>query len=562
MRRPRPRSSLAGQILVVQVLLFAVVLVGVGAVSVTQTRQASLDAQERRVRQVAEYVASLPLVRRQLADTTGGRTAATALTVTAEQLRTTSDVAVLLLATPDGRVVASPADPRLQGTTLPAAPGGPADDPSWLGQVRLGEGTSTAARVPVLADEDGGTAGGAAGGAVGRAAGDVVGAVLVGQDAVPWSAQLRTALPDLGTYLGMSALVGVLGAWLLARRVKSQTLGLEPQEIASLATHREAVLRGIREGVIALDPDGVVTVANDAARDLLDLPAGSVGRQVRTLALPPEVVDLLTGGPAPSDRPVVAGERLLVLNRTVLHRSGTTGGEAVGTVTTMRDRTELAALQHQLGLSRTATQALRAQTHEFANRLHTISGLVQLGRYDDVVGFIDRVSRGHAELGEQIAAQVDDPALAALLLAGTSVADERDVELVLAPGAHLPAVPDDLSDDLVTVVGNLVDNAVDAAAGTGGGTVEVDVRDDGAGGAVVRVRDDGPGVDPGLLTELVRRGTTTKHDPSPGGHGVGLALVQLVCHRRGGQLQLQRGDRGGATFTATLPARPRTAPRA
>nr|WP_246316404.1 ATP-binding protein [Kineococcus aurantiacus] len=228
----------------------------------------------------------------------------------------------------------------------------------------------------------------------------------------------------------------------------------------------------------------------------------------------------------------------------------------------MRDRTELVALQHQLGLSRTTTQALRAQTHEFANRLHTISGLVQLGRYDDVVGFIDRVSRAHAELGEQIAAQVGDPALAALLLASTSVADERDVELVLAAEAELPAVPDDLSDDLVTVVGNLVDNAVDAAAGTGGGTVEVDVRDDGAGGAVVLVRDDGPGVDPRLLPHLVRRGTTSKDDSPPGGHGVGLALVQLVCHRRGGKLELHRGEHGGATFTATLPSPPSAVVRA
>ena len=543
----RRRPGLAGQILLVQVLLFAVVLVGVGAVSVSQSRQASADAQERRVRQVAEYVASLPLVRRQLADAVAGRTSADALTATAEQLRTTSDVAVLLVADPAGRVVSSPADPRLAGGRLPAPAGADAADPSWLGEVRLGEARSVAARVPVLADG-------------GAPAGSVVGAVLVGQDAVPWSAELRTALPDLATYLGMSALVGVLGAWLLARRVKSQTLGLEPDEIASLATHREAVLRGIREGVVALDPDGVVTVANDAARDLLALPPDVVGRRVEALGLPQQVVEVLTSGPAPSDRPVVSDDRLLVLNRTVLRRSGS--AEAAGTVTTMRDRTELVALQHELGVSRAATQALRAQTHEFANRLHTISGLVQLRRYDDVVGFIDRVSRAHAALGERIAAQVADPAVAALLVATTSVADERDVELVLAPGAHLPPVAADLSDDLVTVVGNLVDNAVDAAAGAGGGTVEVDVRDDGAGGAVVLVRDDGPGVDPRLLPELVRRGTTSKDGTSPGGRGIGLALVQLVCHRRGGSLELGRAEHGGAVFTAVLPPHPAGGPRA
>ncbi|WP_432545806.1 sensor histidine kinase [Kineococcus sp. SYSU DK004] len=550
MGRSFRRSSLAGQILLVQVLLFAVVLVGVGAVSVAQSRQASTDAQERRVRQVAEHVASLPLLRDQLGAVAQARGSALALTATAEQLRTTSDVAVVLVADPGGRVVASPADPRLVGSRLPEPPGGERDDPSWLGEVSLGERRTVVARVPVLADDGPGA---------GPAPGSVVGAVLVGQERPTWGAELRTALPDLATYLGMSALVGVLGAWLLARRVKSQTLGLEPGEIASLATHREAVLRGIREGVVALDVDGVVTVANDAARELLDLPADVVGRRVDGLGLPGEVVDQLTRGPAPLDRPVVSGERLLVLNRTLLRRAG--AAEPVGSVTTMRDRTELVALQHELGASRTTTQALRAQTHEFANRLHTISGLVQLGRYEEVVGFIDRVSRGHAELGGAIAARVGDPALAALLVAGTSVADERDVDLVLAPGTHLPAVSEDLSDDLVTVVGNLVDNAVDAAAGAGGGTVEVEVRDDGAGGAVVVVRDDGPGVDPDLLPELVRRGTTTKESSHPGGRGVGLALVQLVCHRRGGSLTLDRGQDGGAAFTAALPARERAGTR-
>ncbi|NAZ85371.1 sensor histidine kinase [Kineococcus indalonis] len=554
----RRRSSLAGQILLVQVLLFAVVLTGVGAVSVSQSRQASADAQERRVRQVAEYVASLPLVRRQLGEVADGRSTAVALTVTVEQLRTTSDVAVLLAAGPDGRVAASPADPRLVGTALPEPPGGERGDPSWLGEVDLGraglgERRAVAARVPVLADDPGTTA---------HPPGSVVGAVLVAQDSAPWSRELRTALPDLATYLGMSALVGLLGAWLLARRVKSQTLGLEPDEIASLATHREAVLRGIREGVLALDPDGVVTVANDAARELLDLPADAVGRRVDALGLPREVVAVLTRDPAPSDRPVVADDRLLVLNRTVLHRAGGAGAEPAGTVTTMRDRTELVALQHELGLSRTSTQALRAQTHEFANRLHTISGLVQLGRYEEVVHFVDRVSRAHADLGERISARVGDPALAALLVASTSVADERDVDLVLAPGADLPRVGEDLSDDLVTVVGNLVDNAVDAAAGAGGGTVEVDVRGDGSGGAVVVVRDDGPGVDPDLLPQLVQRGTSTKETSHPGGRGVGLTLVQLVCHRRGGSLQLRRGEHGGARFTAVLPARERVRPGA
>ena len=54
-------------------------------------------------------------------------------------------------------------------------------------------------------------------------------------------------------------------------------------------------------------------------------------------------------------------------------------------MTTLRDRTELAKLESELGAFRGTTDLLRAQAHEFANQLHTISGLIQIGEYDEVV---------------------------------------------------------------------------------------------------------------------------------------------------------------------------------
>ncbi|NED01574.1 ATPase, partial [Streptomyces sp. SID6648] len=64
-------------------------------------------------------------------------------------------------------------------------------------------------------------------------------------------------------YLGVASGLGVAGSWLLARRVKRQTLGLEPREIAGLAEHREAMLYGIAEGVVALDPQHRLTLVNE-----------------------------------------------------------------------------------------------------------------------------------------------------------------------------------------------------------------------------------------------------------------------------------------------------------
>jgi two-component system CitB family sensor kinase len=228
-------------------------------------------------------------------------------------------------------------------------------------------------------------------------------------------------------------------------------------------------------------------------------------------------------------------------------------GRVLGSVTTLRDRTELAELRRELGVVRHATDTLRAQTHEFSNQLHVISGLVQLREYDEVVRFIDAVSRGRAQLDEEVTTRVADPALAALLVAKASLAAERGVELRFAEGAGLGRIDEELSVDLTTVVGNLVDNALDAV-GSGQasreGWVEVDLRED-ADEVVVEVRDSGPGVEPGIAGQVFDRGFSTKASDDAVGRGFGLALTGLVCRRRGGSVQVRNDP--GAVFTARLP---------
>ena len=101
----------------------------------------------------------------------------------------------------------------------------------------------------------------------------------------------------------------------------------------------------------------------------------------------------------------------------------------IGTVTTMRDSTELARMQGQLSSHKSVTDTLRAQTHEFANQLHTISGLVQLGEYDSVRDLVGTLTRRRAEISDAVTRRISDPAVAALLIAKTSLAAESGVAL-------------------------------------------------------------------------------------------------------------------------------------
>ena len=249
---------------------------------------------------------------------------------------------------------------------------------------------------------------------------------------------------------------------------------------------------------------------------------------------------------------MVASERVLVLNRMPV----SSRGRAMGSVTTLRDRTELVSLQRELDVTRTTTDTLRAQAHEFRNQLHTISGLIELEEHAEVVDYVSRLTRSQARLNDQVTSQIEDPAVAALLIAKASQAGERGVRLRISDGSRLGRVDERLSTDLATVVGNLVDNALDAIGHTPDGWVAVDIAQRNGQVRVV-VRDSGPGVAPELAEEVFEHGFTTKA-AAGGRRGIGLALIRMVCARRGGRVSVRNDE--GAVFTAGLPVAAGRAP--
>ncbi len=375
--------------------------------------------------------------------------------------------------------------------------------------------------------------------------GQVVGVVSVGSLVDRVGEQVRAALPRLALYVLLALLLGVLGSWLLARRLKRQTFGLEPAEIGQLLEQREATLHGIREGLVVVDRSGRVTLVNDEAVRLLDIPADSVGQLLADLELSPRLRDVLGGVVDGDDEIVLRAGRVLVLNRKALD----VRGRPIGAVTTLRDRSRLDDLTRELDGARSVSDALRAQAHEFANRMHTVAGLLELGEYAEAQGFIDRTSAASDELAARLTAQIGEPSVAALLLAKASSAAERGAELRVDARAALPLGTGVDPDALITVLGNLVDNALEALGGDPG-WVEVQLvpRVD---GVLVEVRDSGPGVAADIVDEVFRHGFTTKVAQEAGARGLGLALSRQACVARGGWVQV-RND-GGAVFTALLP---------
>src|SRR5438309_3906216 len=527
----KTRLPLAYQILGFQVAIILVSALIGAAAAVWQASQ-ELDRQsEQRSLAIAESVAENASIQQGLLN--GDPDAV--IQQTAERIRHSTGASYVVVTDSAGIRYSHP-NPALIGQPVDENPASVLAGQPWVGVQRGTLGVSARGKAPIFAN------------------GKVIGMVSVGFLEPPLDQRLLSELPGFGTTLLPSLAIGVIASWLLASRLKRQTFGLEPYEIAGLLEEREASLQGIHEGAVATDRDGTITLANDEARRLLSLPPHGVGRRVAQVLPQGRLLKFLSGGLKDEDEVLLAGDRVLVASR----RAILVRGHEVGHVATLRDTTELTGLARGLGVD-SLTDALRAQAHEFANRLHTIAGLMQVGRAEEAMNLIAPASGVHQELTEALLERVGDPVLGALLLAKAAIASERGIDLRVSEDtvmtrsasgrAHGASSLD--SEDLITLLGNLIDNALDAAASSSDErwvSVSVTEQDD---ELVLEVHDSGSGIPEGVGGQIFQEGFTTKAGPNRKRRGFGLALVRQVARRNGGDVTAV--NNGGALFAVRIP---------
>jgi two-component system CitB family sensor kinase len=529
------RQRLSTQVVIMMVAILVVTMAaGFAVVQWNLNRQ--LDEQyEQRALAVAESLASQPGLQQAVsAGDPGGVGPQGAVQAMAMAAMRSTAAAFVVVANHEGIRYSHP-NPRLIGTPV----GYPDVEPQssepfrtgkpWMGIQHGTLGVEATGKVPIFSH------------------GQLIGQVSAGFLTTTVAGQAARALPELAVYFLAVLALGVLAALGLSRRLKRQTFGLELREIAALLQEREAMLHGIREGVLGYDKNERIVLANDFARQLLELPPDFVGRPLRQVLPPGRLADVVTGEIEGSDLLVLRGDRVLAANRMpICHERR----RHLGWVVTFQDRTESEALKRQLDDAIGLTETLRAQSHEFANRLHTLVGLVELGRYSEAIQFVTEVSTARADLTDRLQADIQDAKLVALILGKVSLADERDVRLGVMDDSHVDAPISDVS-EVLTVVGNLIDNAIDAAAQAPRPRwVEltiVGVEHD----LLVRVRDSGHGVPHDMRETIFMDGVTTKSSATGARRGLGLALVRQVVERRGGMISV--GHDAGAVFTAVLP---------
>ena len=521
-------STLTTQILLGSLSLLVLTVV-LGGFLFTMISNQTLDRQyQLRALGIATTTAQMPEIRSALAAGDPGHVIAGL----AREITAAAQSSYVVVTDRDGIRFSHPA-PALIGQKL-EEPVAVLDGKTHVGFDLGSLGTSANAKAPIFGVD-----------------GSVIGQVSVG---IEDTQVLDTQVQNIWLITGFSALVlalGVGGSLLLSRRIKRVTFNLEPAEITSLLQEREALLHGIREAVLGLDDDGKVTVINGEARRLLQIEEPALGKPVAELIPEGRLRDLLTGKLSGADQVALTEDALLVVNRMPV----ATAGRSIGSVITLRDRTEIEALVRDLHSIQGLMEAMRALEHEYANRLHIVDGLLEMGEVDQARSYVSQISSMSRSLGEGLRARIAPPELAALLLAKITVAAEQDVQIEVTAESRLERPRVDQA-ELLTIVGNLLDNAVDALANTPRPRT-VTVQFDDADGVFIAVRDNGPGVPAEKIDQVVVDGYSTK-DPRPGmRRGIGLALVRRIVHRAGGTLDVFAGP--GGNFEVWLPANPHIA---
>ncbi|BBY59469.1 sensor histidine kinase [Mycolicibacterium sarraceniae] len=490
-----PRS-LAGQAFALQAAVIVLVVLAGSTLALLDVKRHGDAAARQQVTAIAVALADSPSTAKAIEDGDAARV----LQPVTEAVRTSTDLAFITIMAPD----------RTRFTHT---------NPSQIGQKYIGT-IEPALRGETYTEIYTGTLGPSVRtiAPVRNARGQIIGLVAAGITTESLAARWRSQWPTIvGVGIGALAL-SFVGIWAIRRRVLNQTHGLAPDELRVMYDHHDAILRSVSEGLIVLNRNGVALV-NDEARRLLALPAGPISRT--------DLPEFLRGNdPGARDEVRLTDDRVLVVNRSQVSASDSE-------VVTIRDRTELQGALGELSSLQRFTDALRAQAHESANKLHTVITLVEMGRPDEAVKFATQELALSQQLVDRVSDAVAEPALVALLLGKTAEADERGIELTITEDTHLPAEALLSSQEMVTVLGNLIDNAMDACD-RDDPWIEVTVNQNGE--LQIQVADSGPGMDTATFQRAMQRGYSTKSGADAGHQGLGLALVAQIVNRHGGTL--------------------------
>jgi two-component system, CitB family, sensor kinase len=382
--------------------------------------------------------------------------------------------------------------------------------------------------------------------------GKVIGVISVGYLQTDIEKELSRIQQKLLIVTMFILIGGLLAALLISLNIKRAIFGLEPKEIAWMYQQKHAILESIHEGIIAIDTDGRITVVNETAHRILNVPSETLlrGKKIEDVIENSHLLNVVSTGQAEYDREImILGEVFLANRVPILSKEG----EVIGAVASLRNKSELSNLLQELSHVKAYAEGLRAQTHEYSNRLYTLLGLIQLGSYKEAIDFISKevdVAQGFISF---LMKEIPDPIIAGFILGKVSLASELKINITIDRDSSFKDVPVDISrDKLVTIIGNLINNAFEAVRENEKDEKKVSLfLTDLGKELIIEVEDNGRGINPGDFDRIYQEGFTTKR--SNNNSGIGLSLVKNAIRDLGGYVTFSSDEGKGTIFTVAIP---------
>lgn len=479
---------------------------------------------------LSRTVAELPEVRKLLSEG-GDKSRAEEINPVVERIRVINNADYIVVLN-NNRIRLSHPVKRMIGTVSKTADEDAAfTEHSYVSKANGEAGTVMRGFVPIMDDEH-----------------NQVGVVITGYlTPTLWEIVWGTRI-EIFLAIGFSLLLGAWGAWSLARHVKNQMFGLEPHEIARLYAERNETFNAMHEGIIAIDNDMTITVFNEKAYRILGVDKQNlIGKNIYDVLPDTRLPEIIDFNHPVYNKELLVNQHSILSNRIPIQVRGKT----IGAVAVFQDRTDVKKLAEELTGVKAFVQALRVQNHEHKNKMHTIAGLLQLGKYKKATEYIFQAKEEQEMLTDFLHERIKDDNLSGLLLSKVSHGKELGIEVEIDKNSNWTHFPNGLDHhDFVVIIGNLMENAFEAVQKSiqkeRKVSISLDQTDESTS---ILVEDNGIGMDEAVINNLFKNGYTTKQEE---GHGIGMYLIHEIVAKGGGNIEVDSSPGEGTSIVITF----------
>ncbi|MES1034648.1 ATP-binding protein [Bacillus pumilus] len=508
------------------VVIFALLIGGIVLVGgIQQTEEREL---RKRLMNTARTVAEMNEVKQALADQTKERDR---LQHAIEEIRIIQDADYIVVMDMDHVRLTHPVKARIGQRSE-----GTDEEPAFAEHIYFSEaegelGTAIRAFYPVKDDQF-----------------NQIGVVLVGRTLPSMIDILGEMKRDILMILLLTLSFGLVGSFLLARHIKQQMFKLEPHEIVRMLEERTATFHSINEGVIAIDNQHMITIFNEKAKQIFSVTGDVVGKNIWDVLSDtrlPEIID--RAEPVYNEEIHMSGKRIMSSRIPIVMKK-----KIIGAVAIFQDRTEAAKLAEELTGVKNFVDGLRVQNHEHMNKLHTIAGLIQLGKPDQALDLAFQTTEEQEHVLDFLHRVIQHDAVAGLLMSKIRRGKELGIKVEVDEHSCLRDFPERLDQhDMTKLLGNLIENAFASYD-----TVERDTKcisisiDQTEDVLAILIEDNGSGIEEEMIPYIFDKGFTHGKE---GGTGYGLYIVKTIIDKGMGNVEVTSSIGIGTTFSIEFP---------